>query len=349
MAADLRLNGWLVVDKPRRLTSNRAVEQVRRATGAKAGHAGTLDPLATGVLPIALGEATKTVAYAMNGRKRYRFRIRWGVARDTDDSEGEIVGESDVRPDRDMIEAVLPRFTGTILQRPPSYSAIKIAGRRAYALARADRAPVLDLRPVEIVSLRLTATPDRDHADCEAVVGKGNYSRALARDLGTALGTSGHIGNCAGWRSARSPWRRRFRHRTRWRCSTYCRSLPASAADRDRAGRHPGAGLGGSRSRPSALRTARGIGRPRLRNAGTPARFRRRRQRVARPRARCARTRRKRGPAGAARDQLLRGSIDVDYGRAQTGADFRIRNEACRHRFARGAGGDLANESVSID
>ncbi len=193
MAADPRLNGWLVVDKPRGLTSNRAVERVRRATGAKAGHAGTLDPLATGVLPIALGEATKTVAYAMNGRKRYRFRIRWGVARDTDDSEGEMVGESDVRPDRDMIEAVLPRFTGTILQRPPSYSAIKIAGRRAYALARADRAPVLDLRPVEIVSLRLTATPDRDHADCEAVVGKGSYIRALARDLGTALGTFGHI------------------------------------------------------------------------------------------------------------------------------------------------------------
>jgi tRNA pseudouridine55 synthase len=186
-------NGWLVIDKPQGLTSNRVVERVRRATGAKAGHAGTLDPLATGVLPIALGEATKTIAYAMKRRKCYRFRIRWGVARDTDDCEGEIVGESEGRPERAEIEAVTPRFTGAIMQTPPAYSAIKVAGRRAYALARAGREPALNPRPVDIISLRLIATPDRDHADYEAVVGKGTYIRALARDLALTLGTLGHV------------------------------------------------------------------------------------------------------------------------------------------------------------
>src|SRR5580700_9404258 len=120
------LDGWLVVDKPLGLTSNRVVEVVRRRTGGKVGHAGTLDPLATGVLPIALGEATKTTAYAMNGRKCYRFRIRWGVARTTDDREGEIVAECASRPNEAAIEEVLPRFTGTILQSPPPYSAIKV-------------------------------------------------------------------------------------------------------------------------------------------------------------------------------------------------------------------------------
>jgi tRNA pseudouridine55 synthase len=193
MPADRGLHGWLVIDKPLGLTSTRVVEHIRRSTGAKAGHAGTLDPLATGVLPIALGEATKTVAYAMNGRKCYRFRIRWGVARATDDCEGEIVGESPARPTGAAIEAILPRFTGTILQVPPAYSAVKVAGRRAYALARARRPPSLSPRPVEIARLRLLAMPDRDHADCEAMVGKGTYIRALARDLATALGTLGHI------------------------------------------------------------------------------------------------------------------------------------------------------------
>jgi len=193
MPADRGLNGWLVVDKPRGLTSNRVVERIRRATGAKAGHAGTLDPLATGVLPIALGEATKTIAYAMDGRKSYRFRICWGVARDSDDSDGEIVGESEARPQRGEIEAMLARFTGAVMQTPPVYSAIKIAGRRAYALARANRAPTLSPRPVEIMSLRLTAIADRDHADFEAAVGKGTYIRSLARDLALALGTLGHV------------------------------------------------------------------------------------------------------------------------------------------------------------
>ena len=191
--ADLALNGWLVVDKPQGLSSNRVVELVRRLTRTKVGHAGTLDPLATGVLPLALGEATKTVAYAMISSKRYRFRICWGVARATDDCEGEIVGESTSRPSRDQIEAILPRFTGTILQAPPAYSAIKVDGRRAYALARASTPPALARRPVQIIALRLIAMPDQDHSDCEAVVGKGTYIRALARDLAIALGTIGHV------------------------------------------------------------------------------------------------------------------------------------------------------------
>ena len=193
MPADHGLHGWLVIDKPLGLTSHHVVAQIRRRTGAKAGHAGTLDPLATGVLPVALGEATKTVAYAMNGRKRYRFRIRWGEARATDDGEGEIVGESEVRPGVAAIEAMLPRFTGIIVQLPPVYSAIKVGGRRAYALARAERPPSLSPRPVEIASLQLIAMPDRDHAEFEAVVGKGTYIRALARDLAAALGTCGHL------------------------------------------------------------------------------------------------------------------------------------------------------------
>src|SRR5205807_47358 len=191
--ADRALHGWLVVDKPRGFSSNRVVGLVRRLTRTKVGHAGTLDPLATGVLPLALGEATKTVAYAMNSRKRYRFRICWGIARTTDDSEGAIIGESASRPSREQIEAILPRFTGTILQAPPVYSAIKVDGRRAYALARASAPPALPCRPVQIAALWLIAMLDQDHADCEAVVGKGTYIRALARDLAIALGTVGHV------------------------------------------------------------------------------------------------------------------------------------------------------------
>jgi tRNA pseudouridine55 synthase len=190
---DRALNGWLVVDKPQGLSSHRVVELVRRFTRTKVGHAGTLDPLATGVLPLALGEATKTVAYAMSSYKRYRFRICWGVARTTDDCEGAIIGESTSRPSREQIEEILPRFTGTILQAPPVYSAIKVDGRRAYALARASTPPALPRRPVQIAALRLIAVSDRDHADYEAVVGKGTYIRALARDLAIALGTVGHV------------------------------------------------------------------------------------------------------------------------------------------------------------
>jgi tRNA pseudouridine55 synthase len=193
MSIDRGPHGWLVIDKPLGMSSHRAVQIVRRCAGAKAGHAGTLDPLATGVLPVALGEATKTIRYAMNARKYYRFRIRWGVARATDDGEGEIVGESAARPSAAAVEAMLPRFTGPIEQSPPAHSAIKIGGRRAYALARAAKPAVLPGRPVEVASLRLVAIPDLDHADLIAEVGRGTYIRALARDLAAALGTLGHV------------------------------------------------------------------------------------------------------------------------------------------------------------
>jgi tRNA pseudouridine55 synthase len=187
------IHGWLIIDKPAGITSARVVAAVKRATGGKTGHAGTLDPLATGVLPLALGEATKTVQFAMAGGKRYRFRIRWGVATDTEDRDGAVVAESAARPSAVAITAALPRFTGTIMQRPPAYSALKIAGRRAYALARAGQSPELPPRPVEIAELALLGSPDPDHADFEAAVGEGTYIRSLARDLAAALGTLGHI------------------------------------------------------------------------------------------------------------------------------------------------------------
>ena len=189
------IHGWIVLDKPAGLTSAAAVAAVRRITGAaKAGHGGTLDPIATGVLPIALGEATKTVAWAIEGRKLYYFTLRWGEARDTDDSEGAVTATSAVRPDRAAIEAALPRFVGTILQRPPAYSAIKVGGERAYDLARDGAPQWLEPRPVEVESFRLIDMTDRDHARFAAWVGRGTYVRALARDLGEALGTCAHVG-----------------------------------------------------------------------------------------------------------------------------------------------------------
>lgn len=188
------IHGWLVIDKPQGMTSAHAVAAVRRLTGAaKAGHAGTLDPLATGVLPVALGEATKTIAWAAAGRKLYRFRVRWGVATDTDDAEGRIVAENPARPDAARIRAALPRFAGTIMQRPPAYSALKLAGARAYDLAREGRAVALAPRPVEVARFELAGIPAADHADFTALVGKGTYVRALARDLAQALGTLGHV------------------------------------------------------------------------------------------------------------------------------------------------------------
>ena len=193
VAADPLLNGWLVIDKPQGLTSSRVVEKLRRVLGVKTGHAGTLDPLATGILPVALGEATKTVRFASASRKRYGFTIRWGAATDTDDREGAVTAETPGRPGAEEIMAALPRFTGAILQRPPAYSAIKVAGRRAYALARAGRAPELAARPVQIYDLRLVHIVDRDHAEFEAAVGEGTYIRSLARDLAEAVGTLGHI------------------------------------------------------------------------------------------------------------------------------------------------------------
>jgi tRNA pseudouridine55 synthase len=189
-----RLHGWINLDKPRGMSSAQAVAAVRRILDAeKAGHGGTLDPLATGVLPIALGEATKTVAWAIEGKKIYRFTLRWGEARDTDDSAGAVTGSSPVRPTRDAIAAVLPSFVGILMQRPPAYSALKVAGARAYDLARDGIAVVLEPRPVDIESLRLVDSLDDDHASFETVVGRGTYVRALARDLGAALGTLAHV------------------------------------------------------------------------------------------------------------------------------------------------------------
>jgi tRNA pseudouridine55 synthase len=190
----IAVHGWVVLDKPPGMTSTQAVGAVRRIFDArKAGHAGTLDPLATGVLPIALGEATKTVPYAVEGRKHYRFTVRWGAATDTDDAEGTVIATSDSRPNRTAIEAQLGKFTGTIAQIPPVFSAIKIGGDRAYDLARAGEAVSLQPRPVIVFSLKLAEIIGTDTATFEAECGKGTYVRALARDMGAALGCLGHL------------------------------------------------------------------------------------------------------------------------------------------------------------
>ena len=188
------VNGWLVLDKPVGMTSTHAVSVVKRVFQAKrAGHAGTLDPLASGLLPIALGEATKTVPFVMDGRKVYRFTVRWGEERDTDDAEGRVAATSAERPTADAIRALLPRFTGLIEQVPPRFSAVKIEGERAYDLARDGEVVELAPRPVEIHRLELVETPDTDHAVLAAECGKGTYVRALARDLGRVLGCFGHV------------------------------------------------------------------------------------------------------------------------------------------------------------
>jgi len=188
------IHGWLVLDKPVGITSTQAVGAVRRIFDArKAGHAGTLDPLATGVLPIALGEATKTVPYAVDGTKHYRFTVRWGISTETDDAEGRITTSSELRPSREAIEGLLPRFTGDIMQTPPAYSAIKVDGNRAYDLARAGEVVELEARPVAIQSLTLVDMPDPDTTVFEARCGKGTYVRALARDMGSELGCLGHL------------------------------------------------------------------------------------------------------------------------------------------------------------
>jgi tRNA pseudouridine55 synthase len=188
------LNGWLVIDKPAGITSAAVVSRVRRATGAaKAGHGGTLDPLATGILPIAFGEATKTVSYVVDARKVYRFTVKWGEQRNTDDAEGEVTAVSGMRPTAADIRNVLDRFHGEIEQVPPTFSAIKIAGERAYALARADRPVELSARQVRVDRIELVDCLDVDCAIFEVWAGKGVYMRALARDLGHALGTVGHV------------------------------------------------------------------------------------------------------------------------------------------------------------
>ena len=188
------VHGWIVLDKPVGMTSTQAVGAIKRLFQCKrAGHAGTLDPLASGCLPIALGEATKTVPFVMDGRKIYRFTVQWGEERDTDDAHGRVVAVNDSRPARAAIEALLPGYTGTISQVPPQYSAIKIDGERAYDLARDGETVDLAARPVEIHSLALVNVPDADTAEFEAECGKGTYVRSLARDIGRALGCLGHI------------------------------------------------------------------------------------------------------------------------------------------------------------
>jgi tRNA pseudouridine55 synthase len=188
------VHGWVVLDKPINMTSTQAVGAIRRAFNAqKAGHAGTLDPLATGILPIALGEATKTVPFAVDGEKAYRFTVRWGAETTTDDSEGPVVETSDRRPTGDEIEAVLERFLGEISQVPPAFSAIKIGGERAYDLARDGEQVVLEPRTVFIERLALVDQPDAATSVFEAECGKGTYVRALARDMGRLLGCFGHV------------------------------------------------------------------------------------------------------------------------------------------------------------
>ena len=190
----LPVNGWLIFDKPRGMTSTQAVSRVKRlCQAAKAGHAGTLDPLATGVLPIALGEATKTVPFVVEGSKQYRFTVRFGAETDTDDAEGKVVASSEKRPTRGEIEAELPSFTGAIEQVPPRYSALKVDGARAYELARDDADFELAARRVSVDRLTLADHPDPDHCVLETLCGKGTYVRALARDLGRALGALGHV------------------------------------------------------------------------------------------------------------------------------------------------------------
>lgn len=188
------VHGWVVLDKPLNMTSTQAVGAVRRAFNAqKAGHAGTLDPLATGLLPIALGEATKTVPYAVDGDKAYSFTVRWGAETSTDDTEGPVTKASDKRPSRAEIEAILPRFIGEIMQVPPTFSAIKVDGARAYDLARDGEDVVLEARPVIIERLELVDQPDAETSVFEAECGKGTYVRSLARDMGRILGCHGHV------------------------------------------------------------------------------------------------------------------------------------------------------------
>ncbi len=188
------VNGWAIVDKPAGLTSTQVVGKMRRAFDAqKVGHAGTLDPLATGILPIAFGEATKTIPYIVEAEKVYRFTACWGEARDTDDAEGDVVETSDARPGEEAIRAALGQFIGVITQVPPKFSAIKINGERAYDLARAGEEVEIKSREVEVFEFDLLEIPDPDHAIFEIECGKGTYVRSLVRDLAQKLGTFGHV------------------------------------------------------------------------------------------------------------------------------------------------------------
>ncbi|WP_224704643.1 tRNA pseudouridine(55) synthase TruB [Devosia aquimaris] len=187
------ISGWVVLNKPYDMTSTQAVGKLRWLySAAKAGHAGTLDPLATGILPVALGEATKAVPQVQDGTKIYRFAIAWGSATTTDDTEGAVIATSDVRPDRAALEAILPQFTGTILQRPPIYSALKIDGERAYDLARAGETVTLEPREIVVDAITLVEHGP-EQSMLEVSCGKGTYVRSLARDIAEALGTRGHV------------------------------------------------------------------------------------------------------------------------------------------------------------
>jgi tRNA pseudouridine55 synthase len=188
------LNGWLVVDKPAGLTSTAVVNKVKWALSAqKAGHAGTLDPDATGVLAVALGEATKTIPHIADALKCYRFRVTFGAATDTDDAAGRVIATSAGRPTDTGIESALAAFRGQIEQVPPQYSAVKVDGERAYDLAREGERMDLAARPLWVESLTILGRPDADHVDLEMVCGKGGYVRSIARDLGAALGCLGHV------------------------------------------------------------------------------------------------------------------------------------------------------------
>jgi len=188
------ISGWLNFDKPQNMSSMQAVQKIKSLFKAqKAGHAGTLDPLATGILPIALGEATKTIAFLVKAEKEYHFTIKWGATTISDDSTGRIICFNDKRPSKEEICAVLPRFCGTIWQRPPQFSALKIGGKRAYRLAREGEVVDLAARQVHIKTLRLLDIPHRDYARFSICCGKGTYIRALARDLAENLGAVGHV------------------------------------------------------------------------------------------------------------------------------------------------------------
>ncbi|MEY4964726.1 MAG: tRNA pseudouridine synthase [Pseudomonadota bacterium] len=198
------VHGWVVLDKPLGMTSTQAVGVVRRIFDAqKAGHAGTLDPMATGILAIALGEATKTVPYAMDAEKIYRFTASWGESRDSDDAEGKVTGTTDKRPSQSEIEAMLPRFTGALSQVPPAYSAIKVAGERAYDLAREGETVVLEPRTVQVFEARLLSAGPGS-AEFEIRCGKGTYVRSWVRDMALSLGTLGHV--CALRRTRLGGW-----------------------------------------------------------------------------------------------------------------------------------------------
>lgn len=188
------ISGWLVVDKPAGITSTAVVNKVRWAMDAKkAGHAGTLDPEATGVLAVALGEATKTVPYITDALKAYTFTVRLGQATNTDDAEGEVIATSDLRPDDAAIKAALGAFVGDIMQVPPQFSAVKVDGERAYKKARDGEEMALAARPLWVEELVLIDRPDDDHAVLEMTCGKGGYVRSIARDLGAALGCNAHV------------------------------------------------------------------------------------------------------------------------------------------------------------